>query len=280
VKNEKQNYSVLMSVYKKENPSFFTISIDSMISQTIQPEQIVIVKDGPLSTELDSIINKFEKTYPGLFTIVSLRDNVGLGLALNEGLKKCRNELVARMDADDISHKKRCEIQVETFLNNRDLSIVGSIIDEFEKNPDEIISTRVVPTDYKSILKFSRRRNPFNHPSVMYKKSAVLKNNGYGDFRRNQDFDLFVRMLNKGFKAQNINQSLVLFRADKSNIKRRKSWTKCKGNIMMILNFWKKGYSSFTDFLIVSLGQVVVYISPIWLFEWISNKFLRKSKTI
>src|SRR5699024_11388495 len=100
----------------------------------------------PLPTLFRS--NKFEKTYPGLFTIVSLRDNVGLGLALNEGLKKCRNELVARMDADDISHKKRCEIQVETFLNNRDLSIVGSIIDEFEKYQDEIISNIVVHKDY------------------------------------------------------------------------------------------------------------------------------------
>src|SRR5699024_12551276 len=118
-----------MSVYKKENPSFFTISIDSMISQTIQPEQIVIVKDGPLSTELDSIINKFEKTYPGLFTIVFVRDNVGIGLALNEGVKKCWNEHVARMDADDISHIKRYEIKVETYRNNRDLSIVGKISD-------------------------------------------------------------------------------------------------------------------------------------------------------
>ncbi|AOR24752.1 glycosyltransferase [Clostridium taeniosporum] len=269
-------YSVLMSVYKNENPKYFKLSIESMINQTLKPNEIVIVKDGALTKELNEIINNFEIKYPNLFTIVNLKNNVGLGKALNEGLKKCKNELVARMDTDDISIDKRCELQIKEFENNNKLSIVGTIIDEFYDKPTDIISSRVVPINHEDILKFSRRRNPFNHPTVMYKKSEVLSCGGYGDYRRNQDFDLFVRMLNSGYVAKNINKSLLLFRANKDNLKRRKSWTKCRSNISMMHDFWKKGYSGLIDLFIVATSQIVVFISPIWLFQWISDTYLRK----
>jgi glycosyltransferase involved in cell wall biosynthesis len=101
-----------MSIYYKENPDFFKVSVESMLNQTLKPEQIVIVKDGKLTEALDEIINEYTSAQPNLFTIVSLEENVGLGLALNEGLKVCRNELVARMDTDDISLPERCELQV------------------------------------------------------------------------------------------------------------------------------------------------------------------------
>src|SRR5699024_4280556 len=135
------------------------------------------------------------------------------------------------------------------------------------------------PIKHEDIMKFSRRRNPFNHPTVMYKRSEVLKMGGYGNYRRNQDLDLFVRMLNTGHKAMNINQGLVLFRANEDKLKRRKSWEKCNSYVVMIYNFWKEGYSSFIDVLIVAFSQIVIYLSPSWFLEWISNNYLRKSKT-
>lgn len=273
---EQIKYSVLMSIYKNEKPEYFKLSIDSMLNQSLMPDQIVIVKDGELTEELNIFIDKIKQKQPDLFTIVSLKENVGLGIALNEGLKVCRNELVARMDTDDISLKERCRLQVEEFIKDKDLSIVGSVIDEFYDEPKNIISARVVPANYEDIMKFSKRRNPFNHPSVMYKKNDVLKCGGYGEFRRNQDFDLFVRMLNSGFKAKNINESLLLFRANRDNIKRRKSWMKCKSNIDMIYDFWRKGYSSFSDMLIVSISQIIVFILPNKLFKIISDIYLRK----
>lgn len=269
-------YSVLMSVYQGEKPEFFKSSIKSMLEQTIKPDQIVIVKDGKLTPHLESIVKKYVSYHPDTFTIVPLKENVGLGLALNEGLKRCRNELVARMDTDDISLSNRCELQLNEFNNNEDLSIVGTMIDEFDDNPQHIISSRVVPENHESILKFSKRRNPFNHPSVMYKKSTVLQCGGYGNYRRNQDFDLFVRMLNSGFIAKNIGKSLILFRANRDNSKRRKSWVKCKSNIQLMFKFWKKGYSSFFDFIFVSSVQLIVFLSPSWFFDWLSNTFLRK----
>ncbi|GAE28186.1 glycosyltransferase [Halalkalibacter wakoensis JCM 9140] len=272
-----KDYSVLMSVYHKENPTYFRTSIESMINQTLPPNQIVIVKDGKLTDELNEVIKEYELFYPNMFTIVPLNNNVGLGSALNEGLKQCRNELVARMDADDISVRERCELQVQEFINNSNLSIVGAIIDEFYEDPNDIVSSRVVPTSHKDILKFSRRRNPFNHPTVMYKKSEVLCCGGYGKYRRNQDLDLFVRMLNSGYIAANIGKALVLFRANEDNLKRRKSWEKCKSYISMIYNFWKLGYSSLFDLIVVTTSQIIVFLAPLWFLEWLSNTFLRKT---
>lgn len=265
-----------MSIYKNEKPEYFVTSIESMINQTLKPDEIVIVKDGELTEQLDKIIIEFSCKYPKLFNIVALKSNVGLGKALNEGIKACRNELVARMDTDDISIKERCELQLNEFENNSKLSIVGTFIDEFYDEPTNIVSSRVVPSEYEDILKFSKRRNPFNHPTVMYKKSDVIKCGGYRDYRRNQDFDLFVRMLNCGCIAKNINKSLLLFRANKDNLKRRKSWVKCKSNISMIYDFWKKGYSGLYDMVIVSVGQIIAYVSPKWLFKVISDNYLRK----
>lgn len=272
----KRDYSVLMSVYEKENPNYFKASIESMLTQTLPPEQIVIVKDGKLTKELNHIVDYYEKNNENLFTIVELEENVGLGLALNEGLKACRNELVARMDTDDLSVENRCELQVNEFEKNKNLSILGSSIAEFEDSPDKIMSARVVPTKHQDIVNFSRRRNPFNHPTVMYKKSEVLKVGGYGDYRRNQDLDLFVRMLQNGCIAKNLEQPLVLFRANRENLKRRKSWTKCSSYIGMIYNFWKKGHSRLSDLIIVAISQIIVFLAPAIFLDWLSSNFLRK----
>lgn len=271
-----KKYSVLMSVYSKEKPDYLKCSIDSMINQSLPPDEIVIVKDGPISMDLDNILNRYDLEYCGLFTFVKLKENVGLGKALNTGLNKYKNDLVARMDTDDISLINRCEIQISEFKKDLNLDIVGSNIDEFYNDPDEVESSRIVPIEHNEIVKFSRRRNPFNHPTVMYKKSSVLKNGGYGDFRRNQDLDLFVRMVNNGCKAKNVNQSLLLFRANKDNLKRRKSWEKCWSYISMIYSFWRKGYSSFIDLMVVTLSQVVIFILPTWVLIWVSSKYLRE----
>lgn len=274
----RSKYSVLMSVYEKENPNYLNLSIESVKNQSLPPNQIVIVKDGKLTKDLDTIVNKHKLSHPELFTVVELRENVGLGLALNEGLKACRNELVARMDTDDIAVENRCELQVNEFIKNENLCILGSNIAEFYDNPNKVVSSRVVPTKHEDILKFSSRRNPFNHPTVMYKKSKVLELGGYGDFRRNQDLDLFVRMLHSGCLSANLDKSLVLFRANQENLKRRKSWEKCRSYIEMIYNFWKKGYSSFGDLLIVTASQIIVFLAPISFLDWISSTFLRKSQ--
>lgn len=267
-----ETYSVLMSLYKKEHPEYLRLALDSMINQTVKPDEIVLVEDGPLTDELYKVVEE----YKDHLTIVINEKNLGLGLALNEGLKVCRNELVARMDTDDISKSDRFEKQLRRFEEKPELVIVGSYIDEFVDTPDNIISQRRVPTDSQSIYQYAKKRSAFNHPTVMYRRSAVLAEGGYNDLKRNQDVDLFGRMLFKGYKAENINEALLWFRSSDELAVRRKSWENTKSYIATIKKFWKMGYSSFFDFAMVAIAQTGVFIMPAKLQNWIYKKFLRK----
>lgn len=265
-------YSVLLSLYEKEKPGYLKQSLESIFEQTVLPYEVIVVLDGPITKEQEDIL----AYYGDKLTLVPLKANVGLGLALNEGLKACHTDLVARMDTDDIMKPTRCEKQLEAFMNDGNLVILGTQIDEFMVNPEESKTSRIVPTTHEEILKFSKRRNPFNHPTVMYKKDRVLKYNGYNDIRRNQDFDLFVRMLVGGEKANNLDESLLFFRANEDNLKRRKSWQKVSSDIRISNNFRKMGHASIIDFSIVSLSHLIMFISPTFIAKWISENLLRK----
>lgn len=271
-----EKYSVLMSLYIKEKPEYLDLAIKSMVEQTLMPDEIVIVKDGPITHELQDILDKYTKKYPKLFNIVGYEKNRGLGLALNFGLEHCRNELVARMDTDDISKKDRCRKQIERFNIKPELSIVGAWVDEFYTSIDKIESTRVVPIELQDIYKFGRRRSAFNHPVVMYRKSKVLENKGYSDLKRNQDVDLFGRMLFSGCKAENIGESLLYFRANEDLVKRRKSWENTQSYINTIRKFWKMGYSNYSDYVIVMIGQIIMYLIPARGQKLIYKLFLRR----
>lgn len=270
------NYSILMSVYKKEKPEYLRESIESMLKQTAMPEQFVIVKDGPLTEELDRMIDEYDRTNEGLFTIVPIKENVGLGRALDIGMAACRNELVARMDSDDISLPERCEKELELFAADPELSIVGTNIDEFYDDPTQVRLSRVVPSEPEEIKKVIRRMTPFNHPTVVYKKSQVIRCGGYGKMRRKQDRDLFSRMVNMGCKARNIGESLLLFRSNEDNYQRRKSWEYCKSTIDVTWAILRRGHCSIFDFLYVVAGQMVLFIMPLPLMKLISDKLLRK----
>lgn len=268
---EQKKYSVLMSLYKKENPEYLRIAIDSMLNQTVAPDEIVLVEDGPLTDELYAVLDD----YPMLHRVKN-EINLGLGLALNVGLKECRNELVARMDTDDCSKPERCEKQLQRFLEKPYLAIVGSHIDEFIGDTSNVISKRIVPTTSEEIYKFAKKRSAFNHPAVMYSKTAVLENNGYADLKRNQDVDLFGRMQFKGYKAENIDEALLWFRSSDELAKRRKSWQNTWSYIATIRKFWKMGYSSFADYAIVGIAQTGMYLMPIKLQNYIYKNYLRK----
>lgn len=268
--NEKK-YSVLMSLYKKEKPEYLRLALDSMLNQTVVPDEIVLVEDGPLTDELYSVLDD----YPMLKRIKN-ETNLGLGLALNVGLKECRNELVARMDTDDCSKPERCEKQLGRFLEKPYLAIVGSHIDEFIGDPLNVISQRIVPVTSEEIYEFAKKRSAFNHPAVMYSKTSVLENNGYANLKRNQDVDLFGRMQFKGYKAENIDEALLWFRSSDELAKRRKSWQNTWSYIATIRKFWKMGYSSFFDYAMVGIAQTGMYLMPVKMQNFVYKKFLRK----
>lgn len=268
-------YSVLMSLYTKEQPAYLCQAIDSVLNQTVKPDEIVIVQDGPLTEELYAVVEEYVRAAPELFHIVKSEKNIGLGLALNLGLKECHNELVARMDTDDIAKPDRCEKQLAVFAEEPELAIVGAYVDEFHDSPEKVVSTRAVPQTHEEIYQFAKKRSAFNHPAVMYRKSKVLEFGGYSDLRRNQDVDLFGRMLFGGCKARNIGEALLWFRSNDDLAKRRKSWENSKSYIDTIKRFWKMGYASFTDYMIVATAQTVLFLMPVKLQHWVYKTFLR-----
>lgn len=272
-----EKYSVLMAVYKKENPVYLEQSLNSMIEQTIMPDEIVIVEDGPLNEGLYRVIEKYCAKYANLMTVVKLPQNRGLGNALNQGINVARNELIARMDSDDISLPVRCEMQLKAFQCKPQLSIVGTQIDEFVGETDHIVSSRVVPSSFKEIKKFSRRRSPFNHPTVMFRKSAVKAAGGYKTFGRKEDLDLFIRMVNEGYKGINLKKSYLLYRTSPENLQRRKSWVNCKEYVQIMYAFHKKGWNGWIDMAYVVVGQLVMYCVPTEMARILSNRFLRKN---
>lgn len=275
----RENYTILMSVYKKDEPEYLKLSIESMLNQTYKAEQFVIVKDGPLNEGLDGVIDEYASKNPELFTVLPLENNIGLGRALDEGIKVCRNDLIARMDADDISLDTRCEKLCDLFEKYPKLGLAGTNIDEFYDDPENIVSSRIVPSDYEGICRFMKRRSPFNHPTVMFRKSEVIRCGGYGKMRRKQDYDLFARMVNMDVYALNINESLLKFRSNEDNYKRRKSWEYCRSYIEVEYANYKRGYCSLVDLMVVVCGQMVMYLAPMGVMKWLSDKLLRNKKS-
>ena len=271
-----KKYSVLMSVYINDNCKYLKQSIESMLSQTIKPDQFVIVEDGRLKEDCENLIKEYEKLYPDMINVIRLKENGGLANALNVGMKSCRNDLIARMDADDISIKNRCEEELKMFEKYENLAVCGCNIDEFSESTEDIKLSRVVPSDYEEIIRFSKKRQPFNHPTVMMKKSIVEKCGGYIKLRRNEDFDLFSRIITSGYYVRNVNKSLYLYRADESNYKRRKSKENMKSAIYVYKRHWKRKGCSLLDFLIISSAEIFFWIIPDNLMEKISNKVLRE----
>lgn len=268
-------YSVLMTVYTKDNPDYFALSLDSMINQTCKPDEIVIVKDGPIRKQLQDIIDSRKNRQVKIIQL-QLPVNKGLGLALNEGIKICKNELIARMDADDYSMPNRCELQLKMFEKYPDLDIIGCPVDEFVDDIDNVVGCRNVPYTNDEIYAFAKKRDPFNHPTVMYKKSVVLKAGMYSDYRKNQDTDLWIKMLSNGAQCMNLKEHVFRFRFDSDTYRKRKSWVNTKILLEIRYKAWQSGFNTFFDFLLVATSQIGVYVLPVWFQRWLYTAVLRR----
>ena len=214
------NFSVLLSVYRKEQPAYLRQSLDSIFNQTLLPDEVELVKHGPLIDTLDEVVEEYALKFSAL-KVVPLSENQGLGKALNEGLKHCSYDLVARMDTDDVAKPERFEKQIEVFRAHPEIDVVGAWIDEFEGCTENVISVRKLPEFQKEIRKFAQKRNPLNHPVVMFRKEAVIKAGGYLHFPLFEDYYLWVRMLMNGARFYNVPESLLYFRFSPDMFKRR-----------------------------------------------------------
>lgn len=268
-------FSVLMSIYFKEKPEYFDRCMKSIWDeQSIKPDEIVLVEDGKLTDELYEVINKWQKKLEDVLKIVSLEKNVGLGDALNIGLQHCSNELVARMDTDDIAVPNRFEKQLK-ILKNNNIDICGSWVAEFEKDENEIISFRKVPEMHNEIIKFAKQRNPMNHPSVMYKKKSVLKAGGYKKMLWFEDYYLWVRMILSDSIFYNIQEPLVKMRVD-NQLERRKGFKYLINEIELQKKFLDLGFINEKEFIQNILIRNLPRILPSFLLKKVYDKVLRK----
>ena len=275
-KTEMPSYSVLMSVYYKERAEYLRIAMDSMWNQAIPTDDFVLVCDGPLNDELDAVIDEMQIAHSDTLHVVRLETNSGLGKALNTGIKHCKNELIARMDSDDISRPDRSEKQLTVFQDHPEVSICSGIVEEFTVSTDKIEARRVPPETQEKILAFAKKRNPFNHPCVMYKKSAVEVAGGYQDFYLLEDYYLWIRMLQKGNHGYNLQVSLLWMRAGSDMYKRRAGWKYAKSQKALFKYMKDSGFISGSQYMESLAVRTASSIIPNWLRESIFKAAMRK----
>ncbi len=270
-------FSVAISVYKNDNPTYFELALNSITTlQTIVPDDIVIVVDGPIPEQIENVISKFQNMY-SFFNVIRLEKNGGLGNALKIAVENAKYELVARMDSDDIAIPTRFEQQLEYFCAYPEIDIVGGDIAEFVNNEDNIIGKRVVPQDNEEIRKYMKKRCAMNHVTVMYKKSAVQSAGGYIDWFWNEDYYLWIRMwLNNAIFA-NTGTVLVNVRVGKEMYKRRggKRYYISEKNLQNYM--LKKGMIGLYTYGVNLIKRFIVQILlPNSIRGWVFRKFARR----
>lgn len=270
------NYSILMPVYYKEKPEYLRRSIESMVEQTVQTDDFVIVEDGPLTQELYKVLDEFENKYDFIHRVVQ-KENRGCGASLNNGLKSCKNDLVARMDSDDISLPDRCEKQLKMFLKHPELGVVGTAMYEFsfdENNPEYI---KYMPENPEDVYKYGKRRIPFSHPTVMYRKSVVYDmHHGYCEERGMDDTDLFPRLMYSGVIGCNINEPLLKYRSNPEQYKRRINLKDAFAVIKYSYRNLKMKYTGVVDFAYVVVMNLGACMLPVKLRMYLFKRLTRK----
>ena len=271
-----KSFSVLMSLYINEKASYFEECMESITHQTVLPTEIVIVEDGPVQTDVREVLERYKKTYPGWIRSVLLPENKGLGEALAIGVDACRCRLIARMDTDDIAREDRFEKQLREFEKDPELDICGSIIYEFEQDIDHIVAKRTVPLNDEEIREYQKRRDAYNHVSVMFKKESVLKAGNYQPCPLMEDTLLWVHMIQSGAKGKNINEPLVYVRIGHEMYERRGGWSYFKDYRSGRRKVKQTGYISNSDYYLTLSAQFVVAMVPERLRGWIFKNVLHK----
>jgi glycosyltransferase involved in cell wall biosynthesis len=272
------DFSVLMSVYFKESPKYFKDSLESVVNQTLIPTEVILIKDGPLTDSLDSVINEYTTIYPNLFKIISLPENKGLGNALSIGVLECKNEIIARMDTDDICVLNRFEKQIKFLSNNPSIDLVGTNVEEFNKKPGDLNRFRKMPEKAEALRSYSRFRNPVNHPTVMFRKTKVLEAGNYnGEILLFEDFSLFIRMLQKGASFYNLQENLLHFRTGLGVdvIKRRSGLFYVENEWKFALLSLRIGNLNFFEWLFYVCTKLPLRLLPPKIILVVYNQFLR-----
>ncbi|MFJ1364965.1 glycosyltransferase [Capnocytophaga canimorsus] len=273
------NFSVLISLYIKEKPEFLAECLESLKNQTLQANEVVIVFDGKITSELEDVVSQYSKELP--IKVIRLAENVGLGKALQKGVLACNHEIIARMDTDDIATPDRFEKQINFLRANPQVSVLGSNISEFNLQANDLKRKRVLPEKHSEIYEFAKFRCPINHPTVVFKKEDVLQVGNYsGELLLWEDYTLWVTMLSKGYIFHNLQENLLHFRVKdgRETIKRR-SGLKYALNELKFAKYMRKiGFLSLPEYLKFITLRPLGRLLPTNILLYIYNKFYRKKE--
>lgn len=277
-KEKKLRFSVITSVYKSDVPEYVRTAFESVFDQTLTPDEVICVADGPIPDDLKAVVEDFKVQYPAIMHPVYLEKNGGLGEAMRIASLEAKYDYLARMDSDDICLPDRFEKQMKCFEEDPELSIVGGMITEFDGTPENIIAQRILPLDDAGIKKMMRGRCAVNHVTVIFKKEDLLRSGNYQPFWKQEDHYLWARMMEHGCKFRNIPDIVVNVRSGRDQLARRGGWRFYKSVVRVFWYMYQHKLISFGYFLyICTVRGIVQLVMPNWLRTWVYMKFLRKS---
>lgn len=275
------NFSVLISLYFREKSSNFDEAFLSLWNnQSTKPTEIVLVLDGPIGNDLEVCVKKWKFLIGDALKIIPLVENLGLGKALNEGLKYCKYEWIFRMDTDDICTPDRFEKQISYIKKHNDIVLFGGQILEFNENPLDLNSLKFVPTLHNDILKYAKIRSPFNHVSVAFRKSIIKSVGGYHHHPMMEDYNLWLRIISAGYKLGNLDDILLYVRVGNGMHAKRKGlqYIKSEKQLLDLKNKLKLQNPLYANmiFLVRSFFRLL----PSTVLEKFYNSFLRKKNDL
>ncbi len=241
-------FSLLLPVHASDHPDFVRAAFRSAVhDQTLRPDHVVLVQDGPVPEALAECIDQLRSDCPVPLTFVQLEHNLGLGPALDAGLAASPHDVIARMDSDDVAMPRRFEVQLPLIAAGAD--IVGSGLLEFGRDTDDIVGQRTPPSDPDDIRRYARIHDPFNHPTVIYRRAAVVAAGGYGHLPLMEDYWLFARMLANGAKPANITEPLVYYRVGDGAYQRRGGRNLLRSELALQRRFRDEGFVSSAQYV-------------------------------
>ncbi|MFY8003243.1 MAG: glycosyltransferase [Chitinophagaceae bacterium] len=268
-------FSVLLSLYAKELPDNLQQCLNSiLVNQTVLPQEVVLVLDGPLPNELQLLVANYQSKFPIIKT-VALPVNQGLGKALKIGIEHCQCEWIARMDTDDIAHKQRFEKQINYLQTHPELTAVGSFMAEFTQTTTDVVAIKKVPVTIKEVIKYACYRNPINHPTVFFNKQAVLAVGSYEDVPLFEDFYLWHKLIHHQYQLGNVPEVLLYFRIGNNALSRRHGWQYLHKEVHFFKKLYSQSFIPLKAFLLVFIVRTPMRLLPLGVLKKVYQLFLR-----
>lgn len=269
-------FSVVLTTYARDDPDELDSAIDSVLDQTVPPDEVLVVEDGPVPDAIDDVLRRHRSVHPETVAVERLPQNRGQGPARQHGIERVSHGVVGLMDADDIAVRNRFERQLDFLVTHPEVDVVGSHLAEFDEDFRDPHSVRKVPTFPEEITRWGRRRNPMNQTTVMGRRDAFL-DVGYRDVLRMEDYDLWGRMLASGKTLANIPEALVLARAGEM-YERRGGLEYAREEFRLQREFMRIGYIGPLRAGLNLTFRVPVRFLPNQVRAWIYKRFLRSTK--